>query len=405
MSSPITSPDPTTIRHIHLDPVGGIAGDMFLAAALDLWPELFTAVETAMRAAGLPEDWQVRLENGKNGGIAGRRLAIAPGAGPARPTGHYRDIRARLEAAPLTPPVADWAQRIFRLLAEAEAAVHGVAVDDVHFHEIADWDSVADIVGAAVVIAAFPKARWSTAPLPLGRGRITTAHGILPVPAPATARLLAGLPVFDDGIPGERVTPTGAAILAALHTVSAPDSGLAIAGSGHGLGTKTFDGAPNLLRLMAFTGVRDDSAEYTGIVRFEVDDQTPEDLAIGLAAIAGREDVRDVCQWAVHGKKGRIAMAVQILCLPESLRDVAEACFSETTTIGLRTRIDSRFVLARTEEEEWQGPRRIRRKRVKRPDGRTTVKAEADDLAASGADREGRERLRRQVEATGEEDG
>ena len=83
MSSPITSPDPTTIRHIHLDPVGGIAGDMFLAAALDLWPELFTAVETAMRAAGLPEDWQVRLENGKNGGIAGRRLAIAPGAGPA----------------------------------------------------------------------------------------------------------------------------------------------------------------------------------------------------------------------------------------------------------------------------------------------------------------------------------
>jgi uncharacterized protein (TIGR00299 family) protein len=404
MSSPTTSPDPASIRHIHLDPVGGIAGDMFLAAVLDVWPGLFSEVEATMRAAGLPDDWQVRLETGRNGAIAGRRLAIAPGAGPVRPSGRYGDIRARLEKAGLPPRVVGWALEIFRRLAEAEAAVHGIAVDEVHFHELADWDSVADIVGAATVIAAMPEATWSTAPLPLGRGRVQTAHGALPVPAPATARLLAGLPVHDDGIAGERVTPTGAAIVAALQPATSLPGTAAVAGSGHGLGSRTLDGVPNVLRLLAFAEVGADVPNSIGIIRFEVDDQTPEDLAIGLAAIAGRIDVRDVCQWPVYGKKGRVAMAVQVLCAPEALDAVAAACLSETTTIGLRTRVDARVVLPRSETTVDVGDATLRAKRVVRPDGRRTAKAEADDLAASGGDREARDRLRRLLQAEGGEE-
>lgn len=407
MSSPTTSPDPASIRHVHLDPVGGIAGDMFLAAALDVWPELLIGVEAAMRAAGLPEDWQVRVEAGVNGALAGRRFNICPGAGPARPTGQYRDIRNRLGEAPLAPEVTSWAQTIFACLAQAEAAVHGVAVDDVHFHELADWDSVADIVGVACVIAALPHATWSTAPLPLGGGQVRTAHGMLPVPAPATVRLLEGLPVHDDGIPGERVTPTGAAILAALQPAQAPRGRMRIAGSGYGLGSRRLDGVANALRLTAFcdveaaalpAGLRDS----IGVIRFEIDDQTPEDLAIGLAAIATRSDVRDVCQWPVYGKKGRMAMAIQVLCATEALDDVAACCLSETTTIGLRVRVEERVVLDRDLFERHVQGRPVGIKQVVRPDGRHTAKAEADDLAAAGTDRAGRERLRALAESGGD---
>lgn len=399
MSSPTTSPDRAAVRHIHLDPIGGIAGDMFLAAVLDVWPGLLGTIEGAMRAAGLPADWSVTLDQGINASIAGMRLNIAAGSGPSRPTGRYRDIRARLKAAPLEPATADWAGRIFLRLAEAEAAVHGIAVDDVHFHELADWDSVADIVGAAAAIAAFPNARWSTAPLPLGRGRIRTAHGLLPVPAPATARLLTGLPVQDDGIAGERVTPTGAAILAALQPSLGLDGGALVAGTGHGLGSRTLDGVPNVLRLIAFADASSDAPERIGVIRFEVDDQTPEDLAIGLAAVAAQPGVRDVCQWPVYGKKGRIAMAVQVLCQPEAVSAVAAACLSETTSIGLRTRIENRVVLPRVEDSGEVPGTSFRRKTVIRPDGQRTVKAEADDLAGLDDGRAGRERIRRLLES------
>lgn len=407
MSSPITSPEPAAVRHIHLDPVGGIAGDMFLAAALDLWPGLLPEIEAAMRAAGLPDDWQVRLEAGRSGALAGQRFSLQQGEGPVRPTGRYRDIRARLHAAQLPDAVRTWAQSIFARLAEAEAAVHGLAVDDVHFHELADWDSVADIVGAACVIAAVPNAEWSTAPLPMGGGQVRTAHGLLPVPAPATARLLAGLPVHDDGIAGERVTPTGAAILAALRPRAGLRGQAAIAGTGYGLGSRTLDGVANALRLTAFCAVETGAplgGDRIGVIRFEVDDQTPEDLAIGLAAVTARAAVRDVCQWPVYGKKGRIAFTVQVLCDAEALSEVAAACLNETATIGLRTRIEDRVLLDRVSVEREVGGVPVRVKQVTRPDGRRTAKAEADDLAASRGAHGERARLRDLAEA-GEEEG
>ncbi len=220
------------MSHIHLDPLGGLAGDMFLGAVLDAWPELALGAFAAMRAAGLPDDWQVRhLEHG-DGVLTGSRVAIdPPAAGPHAPHGMYVEIRDRIAAADLGDGVRDRALSILGHLAEAEARVHGRPIEEVHFHELADWDSIADVVGAAFVIDALG-ASWSTGPLPVGRGRIATSHGALPVPAPAAALLLQGFELIDDGVEGERVTPTGAAILRHL----APSPGLPpgpLAAGGH----------------------------------------------------------------------------------------------------------------------------------------------------------------------------
>jgi uncharacterized protein (TIGR00299 family) protein len=372
---------PKGIVHIHLDPLGGIAGDMFVAAVLDAFPELEVPLAEALAGSGAPSGHGLRRIPVDGHGLAGSRIDLeAPEA--LTPSGHLSAILDRLAGSDLAPAVRTRAAAIYRLLAEAEGRVHGVPPEQVHFHELADWDSYLDIVAAAWLIEILGARSWSTAPLPLGRGRIRTAHGMLPVPAPATALLLRGLPVHDDGIEGERVTPTGAAILRHLAPTTTIPPGTILA-TGHGFGTRLLDGVPNLLRLLAFSSGTA-TTDQVGIVRFEIDDQTGEDLAIALDRLRELAAVRDVCQWPVLGKKGRLASAVQILCDPEAVDPVATACLTETSTIGLRWRIESRRVLPR----ETSGMA----KRVQRPDGSTTIKADADALSGSYAARAARRR-------------
>jgi uncharacterized protein (TIGR00299 family) protein len=373
--------------HLHLDPLGGVAGDMFLAALLDAHPEHADDTFAAMRAAGLPDSWRTRLLAHDDGVLSGRRVVIeAPGDELGSPPGHFRDIRASLAAAPLRPAVRERAIAIFTELAEAEAAVHGVPIDDVHFHELADWDSVADIVGAAWLIEALAPASWSVAALPVGSGRIRTRHGPLPVPAPATARLLAGFPMQDDGIAGERVTPTGAAILRQLRPAPRLPSGpWRLAATGSGFGTQRLSGISNVLRIVVYdgeSGWRQD--ERVAVLGFEVDDQSPEDLARGLEALRAAEGVLDVVQLPALGKKGRLTAHIQVLARPEGLDAVIERCFVETTTIGLRWRIEARAVLAREMVEVATSDGGIPVKMVTRPGGLRTAKGEIDQVRGDG---------------------
>ena len=390
--------------HIHLDPIGGVAGDMFLAAIVDAWPEYESTALEAIRAAGLPRSWSLALERGYSAGIVGRRFRVAGDPSDhTHATGTFRDIRARLAAAPLAPTVRDRAVDIYHRLAEAEAQIHGTAIDDVHFHEIAGWDSIADIVGAAALIEALG-ADWSVDALPMGAGRVLSAHGPLPVPAPATALLLRDFWWIDDGFAGERVTPTGAAILA--HLGARQDghrpSGTLVA-TGHGLGTRETEGLANLLRVLAFsTATRATSTPGVehgeiGVISFEVDDQIPEDLAVGIDRLRRSDGVLDVSQSTVLGKKGRVAVAIRVLCHPERVEMVADACFLQTTTIGLRWRRERRIVLARSEEMR-DG---YRMKRVQRPDGAVTVKVASDDLAEETGGQARRAAVRRAVESRG----
>jgi hypothetical protein len=217
----------------------------------------------------------------------------------------------------------------------------------------------------------------------------------LPVPAPATTILLSGLPVIDDGVGGERVTPTGAAIVKHLDPLPAPPSMPVLMGrTGIGFGSATLPGVPNILRLMAFDEVVPASSGTIGVVRFEVDDQSAEDLAVGLEHLRGREDVLDVVQSPVYGKKGRMATHIQVLTVPAALDDVIDACFRETTTIGVRFGSEKRVVLDRHIETLGDGGPRV--KTTARPGG-VSVKAEMDDLADAG-DHLARVRRRRDVE-------
>lgn len=401
--------------HVHLDAVGGVAGDMFLAALLDARPDLADGALAAMRVAGLPAEWTAEVREGVQNGMAGKRFAVEgpkakAGHGHSHAHGHahahahsgattWRAIRGMLEGSGLADGVKGRAIAIFTRLAEAEGAIHGKAPDEVHFHEVADWDSVADIVGAAYVIDALGAATWSVSALPVGGGTVKTAHGLLPVPAPATARLLAGFETVDDGVPGERVTPTGAAILAHLGAArSAPGGRGRLAAQGIGLGTRELAGVPNILRALIFEGAAEKKEGFAetevAVLEFEVDDQTPEDLAVGLDNIRARADVLDVVQAPVFGKKGRIAMAIRVLCRQAAVEDVAAACFTETTTIGLRCQVARRFELARREVETGG----VRTKAIERPGGLRSAKAEIEDLHGVEGGHEARERLRRAAE-------
>jgi pyridinium-3,5-bisthiocarboxylic acid mononucleotide nickel chelatase len=394
------------VSHLHLDPLGGIAGDMFLAAVLDARPELAGGTLAAMRAAGLPESWHLALKAHGDGTLAGRRLRIEPPdpVASTRPGSgtRYVEIRERIGTADLPGPVRQRAGDIFARLAGAEAAVHGVALEDVHFHELAAWDSVADIVGAASLVEALGQTTWSCGPLPKGGGRIATDHGALPVPAPAAAWLLEGFAMIDDGIGGERVTPTGAAILCHLAPAERlPPGSWRLRASGAGFGSRRLQGVSNVLRVLAYEPVASGGIdEQVAVVSFEVDDQNPEELALGLDALRRIDGVLDVIQMPVFGKKGRLAAHVQLLARPGRLDAAIEACFIETTTIGLRWRIEARAVLQREAVSVRAAEGEIGVKLVRRPDGKRTAKAESHALGRAGGGQAGRTRLRRAAEAS-----
>jgi uncharacterized protein (TIGR00299 family) protein len=386
--------------HLHLDAVGGVAGDMFVAALLDLWPDRAAPLAAALAGLDLPEGITAGPARFGDGILTGTRYLVAA----ARADSHhrlYRDIRVLIGASTLAPQVRARACAIFRLLAEAEGRVHGVAPDDVAFHEVGAWDSIVDIVAAAFLIEGARGAGWSLAPLPLGSGRVRTAHGELPVPPPAVALLLEGFPVIDDGRPGERVTPTGAAILRHLAPgFGLPREVLRQGGVGHGFGMKRFPGISNVLRVTAFDRAGAAPAlETIGVVRFEIDDQTPEDLSVGLERLRAHDGVIDVLQGAALGKKGRMVAQIQVLTQESALDAVAEACLAETTTLGVRLERVQRRTLARKgmTRTDVDG-RAVRVKTATRPDGGHTAKAEMDDIAAASGDHADRARRRARIE-------
>ncbi|HKY00037.1 MAG TPA: LarC family nickel insertion protein [Steroidobacteraceae bacterium] len=393
--------------HLQFDILGGVAGDMFIAALADAWPEHGDGMLAAVRAAGLPADWELGIAAHRDHVLGGKRFQVieprSHAHGHSEHEGHtsHRAIVTMLRTSSLPPAVVERAIAIFGLLADAESQVHGVAVDDVTYHEVGAWDSVADVVGAAWLLETLQPRSWSASPVPLGGGRVATAHGPMPVPAPATAILLRGFRLVDDGISGERVTPTGAALLAHLRDTLGPPAPMAqpgrLARSGTGFGTRELPGLSNVLRVLAFeTAALGADSERIGVIEFEVDDQTAEDLAVGLEALRVLPGVLDVVQAPAFGKKGRLVTQVRVLCRRERLSEAIDACFLETTTLGLRWSLVARRSLPRTGVGAAAGFD-VAVKRATRPDGRTTVKAEIASLAGPGG-HAGRQQRRAQAE-------
>jgi uncharacterized protein (TIGR00299 family) protein len=388
---------------VRLDALGGVAGDMFAAAAVDAWPELGPRIASGLEALGLPFRLDAVWSRVTRRGIGACHASFSTEAGGGHPTGAVAEVRRLLLASGLSDAEKRHATGILGAIADAEAQVHGKPPEDIHLHELADWDSIADVVAAAVVIAAVGDTQWVCPTLPLGGGRVDCAHGPLPVPAPATAILCRGATFVDDGVGGERVTPTGAAILSYLGALAARRTppGRLVA-TGYGAGSRDMSRVPNVLRMLFMHPETEGPAlhDEIAVLRFDIDDQSPEDLAIGLDRIRALVGVLSVINLPALGKRGRQVGSIEVLAEPACVDAVVAACFAETTTLGVRMRMESRRVLRREEVKVNGGTEGVAPvKRAFRADGAVSAKVEARFLEASDVDRLGREALRRTFES------
>jgi uncharacterized protein (TIGR00299 family) protein len=391
--------------HIQLDALGGIAGDMFIASVLDAWPELLDDTIAAIRAAGENLDIVgISLADHRDDVFAGRRFAnFENSESELEQHRTLKDIESILRESSLDGESTERAISIFRILADAESEVHGVTPEEIHFHEVGAKDSIADIVGAAFLIGKLDLCSWSIGPIPTGGGRIETMHGPMPVPAPATARLLSGFRLLDDGIGGERVTPTGAAILSYLRQelggpLTVFPAAMNLERSGIGFGTRTLPGISNILRTIFYEELPDaTSNDRIGIIQFEIDDQTAEDLAVAIDILRAEDNVLDVLQMPAFGKKGRMVFHLQVLCRSDAVDDVIRLCFLQTTTLGVRWTVSQRATLKRETVVAGDNSDSVSVKIARRPDGQVSAKSEIEDIRDSG-NHEKRQVRRREAE-------
>ena len=384
--------------HIHIDPVGGIAGDMFVSAMLDLYPEHKEGMLENLRCISALDNIVVEITPHDDSVLSGKRFSVS-GPDLGHHHAHYSSLLNEITDSSMTRQTKDIASRILLYLAEAEATVHGVELDQVMLHEVGSPDSLTDIVCAAYLINVVEVSTWSCTSLPAGNGRVKSAHGELPLPAPAVVELLKGYPVHNDGRDGERVTPTGAAILRSLSPqFNTKRSPMKLIGSGHGFGSATFQGISNVLRLTAFEAqIKSTQYEKIAVLEFEVDDQSPEDLSIGLDRVRNFKGVADVIQVPAMGKKNRLTVHVQVLASPEQVEEVAAKCLLETSTLGVRVNCIDRMTLWRAEVVHESGDDVVPLKVVERPDGQHTAKVEAEHLSTIDEYRQ-RKHLKQTVE-------
>jgi len=237
--------------------------------------------------------------------------------------------------------------RAFQLLGEAEAAIHSVPVEEVHFHEVGAVDTIVDIVCSAAGAEALGVERWLASPLNVGSGTVVCQHGTLPVPAPATLALLGDAPVYSAGPAMERVTPTGAAILRMLDVRYAPLPSMRVLNTGYGAGGRETPGQPNLLRLLVGEEAAENGAsEEIAIIETVIDDSSPQLLAFVSERLleAGAWDVYRV---SAQMKKGRTGVEMTVLCKPDLVPALRDLIFRETTTIGLHWRVERKAALER----------------------------------------------------------
>jgi uncharacterized protein (TIGR00299 family) protein len=363
-------------RLAHLDCVGGIAGDMLLAALLDAGASRERLDDVPGRLGiGAVE---IRVTRVERHGIAALHVDVVPPADP--PPRTWRRMRELVEGADLPAPAGRRALATLARLADAEATVHGAPVDDVHFHELGGVDTLVDVCGAAVLLDDLGVDRITCSPLPVAHGLTRAAHGVLPLPAPATVELLRGAQL--RGEPGDRelVTPTGAALAVTLADSFGPPPPLVLHSAGYGAGTDDPPERPNLLRVLLGAPVPDAVHEVV-LLETNLDDLNPELVpdAVERCFAAGALDV-----WTspVQMKKGRPGIVLSALARPAAEREVAAAILEETSALGVRVSRLARYELEREERlvEVNGGTVRVK---VGRLDGRVVnVAPEHDDCAA-----------------------
>jgi uncharacterized protein (TIGR00299 family) protein len=329
---------------------------MILGAVVDLGLPL---EELREELAGLPlGGYRLEARQVSRAGLAATKVDIHV-EGEDSKHRHLGDVLDILEHSRLDPLVKAQAGGLFQRLAEAEAAVHGTTPDRVHFHEVGAVDSIVDIVGGVLALRWLHADRFASSPLNVGSGTVTMDHGTFPVPAPATARLVAGVPVYGEG-PGELLTPTGALIITSHASDFGPLPAMKIERVGHGAGTRETKGRPNVLRLI----VGEDAGggcDRVQVLETEIDDASPQILGPLLDRLLAAGAL-DAFFTPVQMKKGRPGVLVTVVSPLDRRRDLEELLFRETTTLGVRSLEWDRTVLERetVTVETAYGPIRVK---------------------------------------------
>ena len=320
----------------YFDCFSGISGDMVLGALVDAGADL-RVIEAELRKLGL-EGWSISSEKVKRGAISATQVKVETSEGH-----HHRSlsiILGRIDKANLALRAAERARKIFTRLAEAEAKVHQMPVEQVHFHEVGAVDSIVDIVGAAIGFELLGIDEFACSSFDVGAGQVKTAHGLLPVPAPATAELLRGAPTYSSGVQRELVTPTGAAIATTLATRFSEIPRMTLRTIGYGAGSADLKEKANVMRLLIGGSEVSEPGEHwdapISVIETNLDDMSPQiygyfvDRALAAGAL-------DVFSTSVLMKKNRPGQLVTLLCEHANLSRLMDLIFRETTTIGVRT--------------------------------------------------------------------
>lgn len=338
------------MRVAHFDCFSGISGDMVLGAVIDAGVPA-DAIRAALDSLQLPI--KLDVERVKRCGFAATKATVE-----AADQEDYRflpDVEAILAKGALTPKQRELATTIFRKVAVAEATVHGMPLERVHFHEVGALDSIADIVGAAVGLDLLGVERFTSTPVPTGSGTVKCAHGVMPVPTPGTAELLKGVPLAPSAIKTELTTPTGAAILTSVVSQWTATPTMIIEQIGHGSGTKDFMEQPNILRLMVGTtapgsqtlGLRADlSTDVVAVLETNLDDVAPEVVGYCVERLFGAGAL-DVFATPIQMKKQRPGVMLGVICEADKAAELEAILFRETGTFGVRRTTATRSKLRR----------------------------------------------------------
>lgn len=325
----------------YFDAFSGMSGDMTIGALVDAgapFPDLVRGLESLATGAAF------RLERVKRKGIAAAKFHVD--YEPQRQHRHLHHILAMIDKADLPVPAKQSATAAFQILGEAEAEVHGISLEKVHFHEVGAVDSICDIVGACLAIHLLGIESVYCSPMNVGSGTVNTEHGVLPVPTPATARLLTGKPVYSSGPTTELVTPTGAALAVSLSKAFGPMPAMEIAATGYGAGDKDFPIQANVLRFTRGRASKATEATSVAVLEANIDDCSAQVLGYAMERLLAAGAL-DVTLQPLQMKKNRPGTLLRVIATPESQEHLANLIFKETPTLGLRVLRADRRVQAR----------------------------------------------------------
>lgn len=338
------------MRTLLLDTFSGISGDMFLGLLLDLGlpPERLTASLAELNVKG----YRLQIDKESRQSIRGTRFQVL--IEEEQPARSWREIRSLLEDCPLERSIREKALAVFERLAEAEGRIHGVPMEEVHFHEVGAVDSIVDILGACIGLHALGIDRIISTPVPLTRGFVETAHGRLPLPAPATLALLEDKPVHWDNLECELVTPTGAALLREVADFSQyPDGQIQV--TGYGVGSRHLPDRPNLLRGMLLDNTLDAERDCVAVLETHLDDANPEWLGALMDDLL-EAGALDVAYYPLQMKKNRPGTGIRVIAAPVHRESLVDLLLRQSTTAGVRYRLEQRTKLRSeisTLETEW----------------------------------------------------